>query len=556
VNLQTLKTHRKLIVFGAAVFSAACVLYHTFAPKGVIFSPSPLPPNGSWAFVPLDNRPPCRDFTVELAALGGIFMETPEPAIMDWYENPANTTAVRSWLTTHMENKEGALLSTDLLIFGGLLHSRQVAMTQELSDSFFNYMIQLREENPDKQFYLFTVIPRLLINDQIIPDRWYQWHLMTWVINMDKKIRGLPYDEELYESVKAEIPMELKWKYLMLYRSNDLFNEELVQFVSEEGMNDLVIGQDDAHPYGLPNYNRTNIPHYVAQHETHPPIYTSQGADELGTLAAARIYTRKKAWQPRIKVMYGTPAMKDYTLPFVPLTLEQIALEKIHLANGVTTENTEDADFILYLYCGDKDTDNASAAADEVKTLVQQKPVALVDMSKHFAAGECLLPHLVANGTPLGRLIAYAGWNTASNSVGTAVAQATIVTGQALFLPKEALPDLYARNVTFNMARFLDDWAYQKMIRPHLSSLASINGADPPVSEYSLPQATAYTARQLAVYKTLLTLAMRRHPYYEQDGIAYYVNDIDFTVAFPWERAFEIDLKLYPHFAKSDVRNS
>jgi len=542
---------RKLCFLGAAVLAAACVLYHTFSQKGAVFSPSPLPPNGSWAFVPLDNRPPCRDFTIQLAALGGIRLEAPPDAMMDWYEEPAKTDQIRSWLAAHLDGKEGALLSTDLLIYGGLLHSRQESMDEERASAFFDYMSGLREEYPDKQFYLFSIIPRLLISDQVIPDSWYQWHLMTWVINMDKKIRGIPHDKELYERVKAEIPMDLKWKYLTLYRSNDLFNEELIQFVTEEGMNDLVIGQDDAHPYGLPNYNRTNVPVYTEALDTHPPIYTSQGADELGTLAAARIYTRKKAWKPRVKVMYGTPAMKEYILPFVPLTLEEIVREKLSLANCVQTDVQKDADYILYLYCGSGNHDNASAAADEVKSLMKEKPVALIDLSRHFSAGECLLPHLLANGTPLGRLLAYAGWNTASNSVGTAVAQATIVSGQALFLPRESLPDLYARNVTFTLARFLDDWAYQKLIRPHLSALGPLNGAEPAVSENSAAAATAYTARELTVYKTILTLALRRHPFYQDESGSYYVEDLDFVVGFPWQRAFEIGLKVRPHFRKS-----
>lgn len=122
--------------------------------------------------------------------------------------------------------------------------------------------------------------------------------------------------------------MDLKWKYITLYRDNDRFNEELVQFVTEENLTDLVIGQDDAHPYGLPNYNRLNAGAYPQAYDLHPPIYTSQGADELGTLAAARIYSRRTGYRPRIRVLYGDPAMKDYTLHFVPLTLGQIAEER------------------------------------------------------------------------------------------------------------------------------------------------------------------------------------------------------------------------------------
>ena len=38
--------------------------------------------------------------------------------------------------------------------------------------------------------------------------------------------------------------------------------------------------------------------------------------------------------------------MKDYTLPFVPLTLQEIAEEKIALSGAVETASDEEADYI------------------------------------------------------------------------------------------------------------------------------------------------------------------------------------------------------------------
>ncbi len=541
-----------LFLLGAAA-AAVCVLYHTLAPKGSVFSPPSLPAETSWAFVPLDNRPPCRQFTEELGAMAGIQLTAPPDEWMDWYEKPASVPEIKNWLATELPGRDGALLSTDLLMFGGLLHSRTIVADEQRSGTFFSDMETLMDKNPGKPFYFYAVIPRLLISDQVLPDRWYQWHLMTWAINMDKKIRGIPYDEPLYERVKAEIPMDLKWKYMTLYQNNDRFNQELIDFTVSHRAADLVIGQDDAHPYGLPNYNRTNIQKYVEAYESPPPIYTSQGADELGALAVSRIFSRRTGWIPKVKVMYGLPAMKDYTLHFVPLTLDRIADEKIRLGSAARTDSLEEADYILFIHCGNDGRENYSAIADTVKSLMARKPLALVDLSAHYAAGECLLPHLLANGTLIGRLLSYSGWNTASNAIGTAVAQGNIVSGQAKRLPDQALPSLYAQNLTFNAARFLDDWAYQKMIRPHLSILGKLNGApEPAVQDTTLPAATRYMNRELAFYNTLLVWYLRRTPFYEKEGTAYYLRDMTFDAAFPWERAFEIVLKVHPVFGKTN----
>jgi len=82
------------------------------------------------------------------------------------------------------------------------------------------YLDTLKQSNPGKDFYVYSIIPRLLVSDQLLPDRWYQWHIMQWTINMDKKMQGVPYDEKRYKDMQQEIPPELKQKYLDLYSQN------------------------------------------------------------------------------------------------------------------------------------------------------------------------------------------------------------------------------------------------------------------------------------------------------------------------------------------------
>ena len=547
---------RKPLLALAVLCTAAGLLLHgRLAPRGENYTPPPIPATAHWALLPIDNRPPCRDFTVELGALAGISVTAPPDNIMDWYEKPANIPALKTWLEAQLPQQQGAIISTDLLLFGGLLHSRIHQVDEEKAGELFTYLSDLKETYPDKQYYLYSIIPRLLISDHVLPDRWYQWHLMTWTINMDKKLQGLPYDHALYEEVKALIPMDLKWKYITLYQNNDRLNQELIQFVTEENLTDLVIGQDDAQPYGLPNHNRHNATAYLKEYDEHPPIYTSQGADELGALAISRIYTRSNHWQPKIKVMYGTPEMRDYTLHFVPQTLGQIASDKIQLAGGVETDSLDQADFVLFIHCGSEKKENYTQIAENIKLLMTQKPVALVDLSTRFSAGDCILPHLAANGTPLPQLLSYSGWNTASNSIGTAAAQGTIVTGQAKRLPKDQLPGLYSANFRFNYARFLDDWAYQKLIRPHMAELQDLNGVNPQDADPYARQTLFYIARELGIYNKLLLWYCRKYPYYQDGTDAYYLQNADFTVGLPWERPFEIRLKIYQDFGKYQLTN-
>ena len=58
------------------------------------------------------------------------------------------------------------------------------------------------------------------------------------------------------------------------------------------------------------------------------------------------------------------------------------------------------------------------------ENIAKGQPTALVDLSKHFDSAETVLPQLIEAGFPVNRLLAYAGWNTTSNALGTAIGSA------------------------------------------------------------------------------------------------------------------------------------
>lgn len=67
-------------------------------------------------------------------------------------------------------------------------------------------------------------------------------------------------------------------------------------------------------------------------------------------------------------------------------------------------------------------------------------------------------------------LASYAGWNTAGNTIGTALAHGTIY---ALAQAGGTLDELAQQE--FMIERILDDYAYQKIVRDELGELISQN---------------------------------------------------------------------------------
>lgn len=102
---------RKPLLALAVLCTAAGLLLHgRLAPRGENYTPPPIPATAHWALLPIDNRPPCRDFTVELGALAGISVTAPPDNIMDWYEKPANIPALKTWLEAQLPQQQGAII--------------------------------------------------------------------------------------------------------------------------------------------------------------------------------------------------------------------------------------------------------------------------------------------------------------------------------------------------------------------------------------------------------------------------------------------------------------
>jgi hypothetical protein len=141
-------------------------------------------------------------------------------------------------------------------------------------------------------------------------------------------------------------------------------------------------------------------------------------------------------------------------------------LNHVFAAGGYLIRSTENADLVLAVNTPtDGITREAESggnsrhrhATDDFVTTVakqlQSKPVAVADIAFGNGSDNSLMEELSRQGMT-GRLAAYSGWNTASNTVGFAISQGLL----AKQMSKEDRQDLLG-------VRMLDDWAYQANVR-------------------------------------------------------------------------------------------
>ncbi|MCE5285919.1 MAG: DUF4127 family protein [Pelosinus sp.] len=501
--------------------------------------------------VPLDSRPPCTQFVEELAHIAGIKVITPEPELLDNYKTPANREALRIWLRQTSKEADAAIISIDMLIHGSLVASRLSNGTAQDTDDVLKLLTDIHNENPAFKMYAFSIIPRLLIADSQ-ENAAYQKDMLTFSLLKDY-ISTFENSQDIKKlaALEEKIPADIINHYISIYEQNTQLNSALMNMVEQGILSSLIIGQDDGSPFGLPNMSKQKLEHILQGRPTLAnKIFITRGTDEVALTMLGHIVSQSTDYKPRIYVTYSSPEAPQITMPFMPNTVATTVEEKIRIAGGLQVYDPNQADYTLYIHVGTPNNNSArKTATEQIKNLLKQNhKISLVDLTENFQYAETLLPELVAENIDITKLIAYAGWNSTSNSIGTAITQASMFTKTLRSQPDTPeLLSLYQSNLEFLIARFLDDLYYQKEINPFINKQLGRLHIDP----YNLGahyNQTNYIIQKLMFGEAywLFQKSLSNHPFIietKQGSQKILITDLDIETYLPWQRTFEIWLK-------------
>lgn len=253
-------------------------------------------PQNEILLVPLDSRPVCGEMVQELGKLGGINVILPPKELLDNYKKPADTNGLYQWLANKLPLADRAVISADLLLHGGLLHGRQSKMTVEAQTRALEKLQDLLQQNASKDIAVFSIIPRLLVSDEILPDRWYKYQLWRYsrFFDMAEIFNDYLVTEELLDSV-SRIPSEILFKYAGLYQNNYSLNKRLLENALPG--HTVVIGQDDGAPFGLPHRSARQTEQLI-ESSGRNDLFITYGADELAVLLLTRLYLLQHNYRP------------------------------------------------------------------------------------------------------------------------------------------------------------------------------------------------------------------------------------------------------------------
>lgn len=327
-------------------------------------------------------------------------------------------------------------------------------------------MRDLKTKAKDKPIYAFNVLPRITPPPTLESDS----KKMIKISRLIDEISIFENEDDikLLADLKEDIKQEDLDIYLDLFRRNTALNKELINLAKEGIITKLVIGQDDGEDFGIPNMEKKSLVNYVhSLGISDDVVMITKGADEVALSLLANFVQTKTNYRPKVYVEYNDEKAMRTVMPFMAGSVGSTVEEKLVMANAKKVNSPQEAGLILYVFIGDDEniSTQRQSALKIKKYLEQGKKVALVDLSKHFSASEVLFPMLLKENVPINELTSYAGWNTASNSIGTALANAIIY--KAIRPTFNTTNDMLAveyNRLNINYERFMEDYYYLKEV--------------------------------------------------------------------------------------------
>lgn len=500
--------------------------------------------------IPLDSRPACTNFVTDLGKTASIRVLMPPPEILDHYRTAGDTEALRNWCLTNAKDADAAILSIDMLIHGGLLASRHANASTDDVESALAMLETLHEKAPTLPIYAFHILPRLWPADSEENNR-YRKEILKYAKLVDEVYTfENPLDIKKQNELMEKIPTSILTNYHRVFEDNFTLNKKLIAMAQNGVLRKLVIGQDDGESFGVPNIAKRRLLHYLKQQELpSDKVFVTKGADEIALTLLAALHGQRESHTPKINVQYDDGQTAGLIMPYMATSIATTVKEKIAMLHGTLTENPDEADFILFVYVGsDRNVGYQYVTNQRIQSLLAQNyKVALVDLSQHFAPDETILPVLMRNSASINRLIAYSGWNTASNAIGIALSQGAVFTAALNTATTDTQRcTLYKNNLTFLSTRFLEDYFYLK------ESIDAINRS------LKSENTDIYNFKDRYRWaNTILKADMINKARYLENSFSYlkplpielqagtieaHITDLNFEVFYPWERTFEIEI--------------
>ena len=424
--------------------------------------------------IPLDGRPCNTELPRALAAVAGHVVILPALTKLGRYMRPADTGYALDFLAANAAAADRVVISADMCVHGGIEVSRGAGLTEKQAQTGLD-RLERTLKTCGKKTALFSMITRGTITAT------KEAELKLWEYTGEYNgLRGRKLDparQARFKELEAAIPARVLADYNFARARNQNINLRIAGWARKGLAGRVLFLQDDAGKHG---------PH-IAEQKALAAASAGKagfmpGADEACSMLIAGAIVKACGRRPSINIIPSDlRAMKNYALyerdPFaaaVKAHLPPLGLRAVKAGGDVdffvNPPHKKSADLFLYKHPG-RLRDTSAFAAKIKKARAAGRAAVLADCAHCNGADIYLMRDLGKSG--IAALSGFAAWNTASNTLGTALAHAAMIAvGRAGGAFNEAA------SVSLTRLRFAEDWLFQTLARGEFSAYCLKKGVD------------------------------------------------------------------------------
>ncbi len=497
--------------------------------------------------IPLDSRPAAGHFAQMIGAMSGVDVELPPVELLGRFTTPGQPEKLLEWLKAQDYSDVTAVVaSIDMLAFGGLIASRTDQASLDQATQRVKAVVDFRKTLPNVRFYGFTAITRLTPTATKSTAAW-RLQLGRYA-EIKERYRQAP-TPALLQSMRnllAKIPPLEIQRYDAVRERNHELQKTLLRLTAQGAFDYMVFGQDDAQPFGphIPETQRLRA--LTTQLSIPGRVYFCEGIDQHSNVLLSRALLRDRNWTPRIRVVFSDEAGRKRVADYESKTVDESLRDQLFASGARPAATNQEYDYSLYLNVPKRAETPFNHFLEDLTSEVDQGfPVGVADINigKDGTADSELFEALDQNRR-LVRLLSYAGWNTAGNTMGTAIPAANVY-----LLARRTESDAVRRELAlreFLLHRIVNDFAYHRYVRPQAYRIIDSNPQASREETYGagFDEVDNFVRAELSRYIADTFRGQFLGQRFFAGPKQYEVTGLDdLKVALPWPRAYEVRIE-------------
>ena len=482
-----------------------------------------------------------------IGAMNNTKVDIPPTELLGKFTVPGNVDKIYEWLESqNLDDVSAIIASGDMLAYGGLIASRVNDVDASVGIKRLKRLVDFKHKtSPDIKLSVFMSTMRLTptATKATAP---YRVNLAKYEEMKDRYERT--HDAALpakLNNVRKLVPAVEILRYERTRRRNVEVQSALLRMTIGSEINFLIMGQDDAKPDGPQIQDNAKLKLVAQQCRIQDKVYFCEGIDQHSNLLLSRAIMAQRNWKPKVRIVYSDEDGKNQYALYESKTVKESLHDQLFASGAEMAKDNEPYDYSLYVNTPKRREQHFDNFLESMKNEMDQGiPVAVADINfgANGSSDEALFNFLVRTGRAY-KLLAFAGWNTAGNTMGTSIPAANVYLCARKF-EADPLPREIAQR-EFLMHRMINDWAYHRFTRP--ATYAMIDSLQDQRDEIYGTNfdavnkfAEADLRRHIAqIFQTQFLL--RR---FNAGNKEYQITDLqDLKISLPWPRAYEIQVE-------------